>query len=147
MFASAHLLQYCTSWYLFPHIIRFNPKSVRWEARNSSSWKLIPFYFTNTVILVGVLVTSLLLQIFKYISGSNSKVSGNVFGIYLFAILGSTYGWGLNLPSFRNAPRMVEYMNAIVCFEEELLPKKTEPIPSNQLVQTFIRLFSNGEFE
>lgn len=116
MFLAFQLLEATTKPYLYPHII-FSPETNRWIARPKKSWSLIPFY-SATIFIPAIGSGSCPLQIFKYMAGFKDRASGTFVMFFIFLVAGSFIGWPLNFLSIYNASRMVEYINAVVDFED-----------------------------
>lgn len=117
MFSSFQLLEVMSEFYFYPHIIYFSPEARGWLSRPSRSKNLRPFYISN-ILVFGLMVNASILQVFQYLSKAQNHRFGIVAMINVFLILTSCISCNLNFYSMSNAPRMVEYINAVVNIEQ-----------------------------
>lgn len=145
MFSGFQLLEIITKFYFYPHIIYFSPETRGWVARSTWSRTLRAFYFSN-VILFGFIVVANLLQVFKYMTNAQNHATGVAVIINVCLFLGSCVSCSLNFFSFNNATKMVEYINAVLNFEQNFVSKCNtgDPLKSGKFIFSVFKLIKIG---
>lgn len=113
------VLEAITARTFYPHLISFETNTKRWIL-NSDPKERKGFYFVNLVLIPIVGVGTMLIQILKYFVLQDRTVGNFTLLFFAVLVLLSTLSSGLNIPTIWYGKYMVNYVNALMNFEDQI---------------------------
>ncbi len=125
--AAPHLLEKTISYYFYPHLITFDATKKRWkfnQPKNNCKPSFLLFCYVNIFHILVFTCGCLLLQILKFCVFKHKHVHGALIVVFGGLVFMSIFGWGYNIPAMKYGHYMVEYINALLDFEERINIKR-----------------------